>query len=251
MTLCSAAVTDPVALGEVSATRDRPSNKQIVRVINNGLHASEAQDITSGSEFGMDNTSEEAACGKKAKKSNRPCKGKRERYKRFMERLNNDVMTAPYLMGAHSVAWPPSLHNDVQKKQWPGQVSATRDCPSNKQNVGVISNGLHASETQDSTSGSELGTVITSKEGAWGKKAKRNGKRERYRRFKEQLKNAVMTAPHLIDAHSVAWPPSLQKDVQKQQWLMMHLTMCKLQQLKIQGEPCMIDPVCSKPDFFL
>jgi len=141
MTLCNAAVTDLVALGEVSAACDRPSNKQNVRVINNGLHASEAQDITSGSEFGMDNTSEEAACGKKAKRKTRPCKGKRERYRRFIERL----------------------------------------------------------------------------------------------------KNAVMTAPHLMDAHSVAWPPSLQNDAQKQERLMMKLTMCKLQQLKLQGEPCMID----------
>jgi len=163
-----------------------------------------------------------------------------------MERLNNDVMTAPYLMGAHSVAWPPSLHNDVQKKQWPGEVSATRDCPSNKQNVGVISTGLHASEAQDIASGSDLGTDITSEEAACGKKAKKSnrpckGKRERYKRFMERLKNDVMTAPHLMDAHSVAWPPSLQNDFQKQQRLMMDLTMCKLQQLKIQGEPCMID----------
>jgi len=242
MTLGNAAVPDPIALGEV-------------RVISTVLHASEAQGSTSGSELGTVITSEEAACGKKAKRKNRPREGKRERQRerntRFEEQLTNTVMTAPHLMNSRSEVWPPSFQNDVQKKQWPGEVSATRDCPTNKQNVGVISNGLHASETQDSTSGSELGTVITSKEGAWGKKAKRNGKRERYRRFKEQLKNAVMTAPHLIDAHSVAWPPSLQKDVQKQQWLMMHLTMCKLQQLKIQGEPCMIDPVCSKPDFFL
>jgi len=135
-----------------------------------------------------------------------------------------------------------------------GEVSATHDGPSKKQNVGVISNGLHSSEAQGSTSGSELGTVITSEEAASRKKAKRKvrpckGKRERFRQFKEQLKNTVMAAPHLIDAHSVAWPPSLQKDVQKQQWLMTHLTMCKLEQLKIQGEPCMIDPGlnCSAP----
>jgi len=135
------------------------------------------------------------------------------------------------------------------------EVSATRDRPSNKQNVRVISNGLHASEAQGSTSGSELGTVTTSAEAACGKKAKRksrlcNGKRERYRKFKEQLKNIVMTAPHLMDAHSIAWPPSLQKDAQKQQWLMEHFTMCKLQQLKIQGEPCMIDPALSRSSLF-
>jgi len=114
-------------------------------------------------------------------------------------------------------------------------VSATR-----KHNVRGISNGLHGSEAQDSTSGIEMGTVITSEEAACGTKAKRKtpgckAKRARYRRFKEQLKDTVMTVPHLVDAHSVAWPPSLQNDVRKQQWLMNHLTMCKLQQLKIQG----------------
>jgi len=252
MSLCNAAVTDPICLGKVSANCSRPSNEQHVRVISNGLHASEAQGSTSGGELGMAITSEEAACGKKANRKSVPYKGRRERHKHIMERLKNDVTTAPHLMDAQSVAWPPSLRNDVQKKQWLGEVSTTRDSPSNKQNVRVIGNGLHASEAQDSTSGSELGPVITSEESACGEKAKRKnraqGRRERRRRFKEQLKNAVLTAPHLMDAHSVAWPPSFQ-NAEKQQLLMTQLTMCKLQQLKIQGEPCMIDPAlkCSYP----
>jgi len=128
-----------------------------------------------------------------------------------------------------------------------GELSAACDRPSNKQNVKVISIERHTSEAQDSSSGSELRTVAARQEAACGKKAKKKhrpckGKRLRYRRFKERLEDAVMTAPHLMDAQSVAWPPSLQTNFEKQQRLIMRLTMCKLQQLKIQGEPCMIEP---------
>jgi len=124
-------------------------------------------------------------------------------------------------------------------------VSATR-----KHNVRGISNGLHGSEAQDSTSGIEMGTVITSEEAACGTKAKRKtpgckAKRARYRRFKEQLKDTVMTVPHLVDAQR-GLATQLQNDVRKQQWLMNHLTMCKLQQLKIQGG-ALYDRSCSKP----
>jgi len=107
-----------------------------------------------------------------------------------------------------------------------------------------------ASEEQDSTSDGELCMASTPEEGSGKKRRKRKsrpckGKRLRYKKFVERLQETAMAAPHLMDVHCVAWPPSLQHDFRKQQQLMMHLTECKLQQLKIQGEPCTVNPAPS------
>jgi len=107
-----------------------------------------------------------------------------------------------------------------------------------------------ASEEQDSTSDGELYMAITPEAGSDKKKKNRKsrpckGKRLRYKKFVEQLQETAMAAPHLMDVQCVAWPPSLQNDFRKQHKLMMHLTECKLQQLKIQGEPCTVNPAPS------
>jgi len=119
--------------------------------------------------------------------------------------------------------------------------------PSKKHNVQFINIGPHPIEPQDDSSDSELCMASTGEPacGTWSTKRKSRpckGKRLRYKKFIDRLRDMVMNAPNLMDIQSVDWPPSLQNDYQKQLKLMMHLTELKLQQLKIQGEPCTLNP---------
>jgi len=118
----------------------------------------------------------------------------------------------------------------------------------NKHSVDFSGIELEDHESQGDTSGSEMRTARAD-EPACGKKRRKmrsrpcKGKRSRYNKFVERLRDTAMEAPHLIDIQSVVWPPSLQNDQQKQLKLMTYLTECKLQQLKLQGEPCTLNPV--------
>jgi len=110
-------------------------------------------------------------------------------------------------------------------------------------------------EPDGDTSGSELCTASTGKQACGKQSTKRKsrpckGKRLRYKKFIDRLQDTVINTPHLMDIQSVEWPPSLQNDVQKQLKLMVHLTELKLQQLKIQGQPCKLNPTANCADVF-
>jgi len=127
-----------------------------------------------------------------------------------------------------------------------GETATLCHSPSYEHNVESVRIEQNAMGAQDNSSGSEL-CITSASDRAYGtEKSKRKsrpckGKRLRYRKFMERLRDDVMAFPHLMDVQSVAWPPSLQNDFQKQQKLMMQLTESKLQQLKMQGEPCTVN----------
>jgi len=127
------------------------------------------------------------------------------------------------------------------------EMTAWCHSPSKMHSALCLNTGQYPIESQDDSSDSELRTASTGEPACGEQSTKRKnrpckGKRLRYKKFIDRLQDIVMNAPHLMDIESVDWPPSLQNDVQKQLKLMMHLTELKLQQLKIQGEPCTLNP---------
>jgi len=115
MTMCKSAVSDLVALDDRFTYH--PNQEHSFEFISIGTCAKEAQDNTHGNDLCTDSTSEPAPGQNRRRKKNRPCKGKRLRYKKCLERLTDNVMTSPHLMDVQSVGWPPSLQNDFQKQQ--------------------------------------------------------------------------------------------------------------------------------------
>jgi len=117
MTLCNSAVTDLVALDDVSTWHQRPNEEHGSGSISIGPCAKEAHGDTNGSDLCTEGTSEPVPGNNYRTRRCRPCKGKRLRYKKFVERLIDNVMTSPHVMNVQSIDWPPSLQNDFQKQQ--------------------------------------------------------------------------------------------------------------------------------------
>jgi len=69
------------------------------------------------SETNADSTSTPQAGNLRSKKRNRPCKGKRRRFKRFVDNLKNQMSEDVESFNVEEVWWPPSLEANDRKRQ--------------------------------------------------------------------------------------------------------------------------------------
>jgi len=113
-TILAAAQKDMITKTQwlVDVGRFQPGEPAYISIVSQG--STDATELSTADEKSTRDPSEPS--GGKMKPS-RPCKGKRMRYTKFVERLKSDISANPETFSIESVIFPPSLEANKQKKE--------------------------------------------------------------------------------------------------------------------------------------